>query len=78
MKYRRMLAVYIADPCDLQHEAHNIWAAFMKGDFRCRKSYIPGREIGWDHAFDQENKIKKNVVALQAIHVIKTAEQCIS
>ena len=30
-----MLAVYIADPCDLQHEAHNIWAVFMKGDFRC-------------------------------------------
>ena len=73
-----MWAVYIADACDLRHQAHDIWAVFMKEDFRCRKSYIPGREIGWDHAGDQENKIKKTVVALQSIHVIKTAEQCIS
>ena len=73
-----MWAVYIADTCDLQYQAHDIWAVFMKGDFRYRKFYIPGREIGWGHAGDQENKTKKTVVALQAIHVIKTAEQCIS
>ena len=42
---------------DLQHRAPDVWAVFMRGDFSCQKSNIPGTAIGQDHAAEQENKI---------------------
>ena len=60
MKYHRMWPIYIADMYNLQHQAPDVWAVFMRGDFSCQKSSIPGMAIGQDHAAEQENKITKN------------------
>ena len=60
MKYQRIWPVYIADMYNLQHQAPDVWAVFMRGDFGCQKSDILGTAIGWDHAGEQVKKIMKN------------------
>ena len=57
---RKTNTLYIADMYDLQHRPPDVWAVFMRGDFSCQKSNIPGTAIGRDYAGEQENKKIKN------------------
>ena len=49
MKCHRMCRVYIVDIYDPQHRDPNVWAIFMRGDFSCQKTDIPGTAIGQDN-----------------------------
>ena len=67
MKYHRMWPIYIADMYDLQDRAPDVWAVFMRGDFSCQKSDIPGIATGRDHAGEQENEIIKSCGGITGI-----------
>ena len=64
---RKTNTLYINDMYDLQHRPPDVWAVFVRGDFSCQKSSIPGTAIGRDHADEQENKIIKNCGGITGI-----------